>query len=275
MDDVQLPENTRTAFGGLAKAVLSAFPEGTVALGGGTLLAALWGHRTSTDLDLFVAPANLEKAHRMAAPQRLGAILNQALRKADIELASRFVILEKRAVFLRGTCGDGTPWSLADMAYMDPNLPMRQSVEGTGIRAAGITEVLMGKIAGRALNADHRNPEAGEGKEPIPIRDCYDICICAALQPRILVGVIDALPSSARERIARNFRDAPRDLHLRDPKPIIDPAWSIELEGVAAKIGDAVAAGHLGAIPVAQPNDRLPDPPSCRAGSSKGEGLAP
>jgi len=211
----------------------------------------------------------------MAAPQRLGSILNQALREADIHVASRFVILEKQAVFLRGTCGDGTPWSLADMAYMDPNVPMRQSVEGTGIRAAGITEVLMGKIAGRALNADNRKPEAGEGKEPIPIRDCYDICVCAALQPRILVGVIDALPTSARERIARNFRDAPRDLYLSDPKPIIDPAWSVELDGIAAKIGDAVAAGQIDAVPVAQPRGRLPDLPLRPAGSSRNEGLAP
>jgi len=59
MPDIALPDRLRLPFMRLSKAVLGVFPEGSVAMGGGSLLQALWSHRTSTDLDLFISPQNL------------------------------------------------------------------------------------------------------------------------------------------------------------------------------------------------------------------------
>ena len=113
----------------------------------------------------------------------------------------------------------------------------------------GHRQVTVLDIAGRAHVADERT---GGTRQPIPIRDCYDICICAALAPNVLSAIFDVLPSAARIRIATNFRTAPRDLHMTDVKPVISPTWSVALEGVAERIGEAVASKDLGCIPVAE-----------------------
>ena len=248
MKIISLPDRLRSPFIGLANALLRVFPDAVIAMGGGSLLEARWDHRVSTDLDLFVSPQNLAKTfdgHRGSLYLRLVDAMNDA--GVSINAANR--VQRREQVFLSGTCGDGTPWSLAEMHYMNPNHPMLDSVEGTGIRAADVTEIFMGKIVGRAHVA---GGSKGGISQPIPIRDCYDICICAALAPHALRGIFDVLPPAARTRIATNFRTAPRDLHMRDTKPVISPTWVVALEGVAERIGEAVASKDLGRIPAAK-----------------------
>ena len=247
METISLPSRLRSPFIGLANAILRVFPEAVVAMGGGSLLEARWDHRVSTDLDLFVSPQNLAKTfdgHQGSLYPRLAAAMMDA--GVSINAANRVQCRER--VSLTGACSDGTPWSLAEMHYMNPNHPLLDSVEGTGVRAAGVTEIFMGKIAGRAYTAD--GSTAGISR-PIPIRDCYDICICAALAPDLLRGIFDALPHAARTRIATNFRTAPKDLHMRDARPVISPTWLVTLDGVAERIGEALASKDVSRIPVA------------------------
>lgn len=142
------------------------------------------------------------------------------------------------------------------MHYADPGQPMLEAIDGTGIRAATLTETLMGKIVGRAYVADKRQVE---GKEPIPIRDCYDICVCGALEPDVLARVLGVIPPDALDSIAANFRNAPHDLHERDSKPVMDPKWGMPLPGIASRIGDAVSARDVGLLPVAEPLDQSDD----------------
>lgn len=250
MIDIALPDRLREPFKRLARAVLSVFPEGDVALGGGTVLEARWDHRISTDLDLFISPRNLGVAYD-AMSGRLYPMLSDALRTEGISIEETNLVMGRESVFLGGNCADGTPWSLAEMHYSHPDQPMAESVDGTGIRAATITETMMGKIVGRAYVANE-SPDDSD-KQPIPIRDCYDICVCAALEPEVLARVLDVIPVDARTRIARNLRDAPRDLHLRDEKPLINPTWSVPLPDIASRIGEAVAFSDVQRLPVAKP----------------------
>ena len=240
MGNVALPDRLRSPFVGLADCVARVFPEGAVALGGGSMLEAWWSHRISTDLDPFVAPRNLQRAFE-ANRGYLYPLLLKALEDAGASVEDEPLVRKRGSVFLTGQWADGTPWSLATMHYSDPDHPMFDAVEETGIRAGGLVEIIMGKIVGRAHSADKRSDLA---KQPIPIRDCYDVCVCAARAP-------DALPAPARRRIATNFHDAPKDLHLLDAQRIVKPAWAVDLAGVAARIGEAVATGDLGRIPVA------------------------
>ena len=136
------------------------------------------------------------------------------------------------------------------MHYSNPGQPMREAINGNGIRAATVTETLMGKIVGRAYVADKRKVE---GKEPIPIRDCHDICVAASLVPKILSRVLDVIPTDALDSIAPNFRNAPHDLHERDSKQIVGPKWGMHLPGIASRIGDAVSSRDIGLLPVAEP----------------------
>ncbi len=252
MSQLALPDRLRKPFKRLASALLAVFPNGTVALGGGTVLEARWSHRTSTDLDLFIAPRNLSIAYD-AGYGRFYANLVDALRKEGIGIEDTYLTTGRDRVFLSGHCEDGTPWSLADMHYMHPDQPMVESVEGTGIRAATITETMMGKIVGRAYAADE---EAGNpGRQPIPIRDCYDICVCAAVEKDVLARIFDIIPLDARTRIARNLRNAPRDLHLRDSKPLINPTWTGPWLDIASTIAEAVAIGDIGRLPEIQPTN--------------------
>ena len=254
MQKIVLPDPLREPFSLLANAVLTAFPDGVVALGGGSLLQAVWSHRTSTDLDLFIAPANLASAFDSSRGYLYPSLLG-ALTTAGIVLSRTNRTTGRERVFLSGECQDGTPWSLAEFHFMDPHRPMIDTVEGTGIRAASVTEIMMGKIVGRA----HARTDAV--KAPIPIRDCYDICVCAAREPQILQRILEVLEEGALQRIAENFRNMPRDLHSRDTKPVIDPRWLVPLDNIAPAIGEALASKNLRRIPVATPmQSRRPMP---------------
>ncbi len=253
--NVELPERMRESFAELSSAMLSVFPEGNVALGGGTVLEARWDHRLSTDLDFFIANDLLRAAYAEKG-RLLYAMLYDAIIEVGASVETDRLNLGARSLFMEGWCADKTPWSIADMHYSDPRVPMREIVNGTGIRAATITETLLGKIAGRAYVADKRKDD---GKEPIPIRDCYDICVSAALAPGPLARVLEVMPPDAKDRIATNFRKAPHDLHQRDNKPIVDPKWAVPLPGIASRIGDAVSARDIGLLPVAVPADQSED----------------
>ncbi|MCZ0943244.1 MAG: nucleotidyl transferase AbiEii/AbiGii toxin family protein [Gammaproteobacteria bacterium] len=270
MIDIALPVRLREPFKRLANAVLAVFPEGDIALGGGTVLEARWSHRISTDLDLFISPRNLGVAYD-AKGGRLYPMLGDALRAEGIGIEETNLTIGRESVFLGGHCADGTPWSLAEMHYSHPDQPMAESVDGTGIRAATITETMMGKIVGRAYVADERTDNSD--KQPIPIRDCYDICVCAAIEPEVLARIFNIIPLDARTRIARNLRDAPHDLHLRDKKPLITPTWVVPLPGIASQIGEAIALGDVERLPVARPpefgvSDNKESPAAARGGAS-------
>lgn len=246
--DIALPERLRPAFAGLSGALSSLFARGIVAMGGGSMLEARWGHRVSTDIDLFIAPRN-HTAAVDAAGTAFHAQLQGALKMAGIKVSDDVPpLISRTGLFLSGECPDGRPWSLATMSYLHPGPPQMEFVAGSGVRAASLTEIFMGKLAGRALNAGRR-PTAT--KRAIPIRDCYDICVCAALEPEILPRIFAVFDAPGRQVIATNFRAAPRDLHRTDPKPVVGATWAVDLEGVAARIGDAVAAGDCALLPVA------------------------
>ena len=264
MTNLHLPSRLRSAFLDLAQAVAHVFPEGVVAMGGGSILETRWQHRVSTDVDLFVATDNLAAAYD-AAGGMFYARLRGALNRRGLAIDDDTRTLRRERMFLGGTHADGVPWSLAQAAYMDPRHPAVPTIERTGIRAANLTETFMGKIAGRAHNAD--TSPAAPGKQPIPIRDCFDICVCATLEPGILQRIFDKLPERARRRIAVNYRSAPDDLHKRDPKPLVEPAWAVQLDGVAARIGDAVDARDVGLIPQAESRDQRGAPPGPAEGS--------
>lgn len=219
------------------------------------MLEALWKHRTSTDLDLFIAPANLREANQQHR-SGLYAELLSALQGAGVGIDDSSKTQQHSTIFLTGQCPDGTPWSLSTLAYMNPEHPMLDSVEETGIRAANLSEIFMGKIAGRFLNADTIPPETA--KQGVPIRDCYDVCVCAAVAPNVLKQIVDVLPPEALARICNNLLDAPHDLHPQDGRSIIHPKWEVDLENVASRIGEALASGNIGRIPVAR---KKPNPP--------------
>ena len=145
------------------------------------------------------------------------------------------------------------------MAYMNPKHPMLDSVEGSGIRAANLAEICMGKIVGRFFNADARPPESA--KQRVPIRDCYDVCVCAAVAPTVLQQIIDVLSPDALARISANLLNAPHNLHLKDGRSIIDPKWEIDLEDVAPRIGEAFASKSIESIPVAREKSEPPGYP--------------
>ena len=264
MDNIELPRRMQESFAGIARAVLSVFPAGDRALGGGTVLEARWGHRVSTDLDFFIAADLLSAAYQRRG-RRMYALLYDAIKSEGASINEGRLSLGANSLFMDGECADGTPWSIANMHYSNPNQPMRETINGTGIRAATVTETLMGKIVGRAFVANTRQ---AAGKEPIPIRDCYDICVGGALVPDVLDRVLGIIPPAATDRIASNFRSAPHDLHLRDSKPIVSPSWTMPLRGIASRIGDAVSARDVGLLPVAKPLGASKDDTNNGVGSS-------
>ena len=69
------------------------------------MLEALWGHRVSTDLDLFISPDNLEEANRAS---RLGLYSEflTALHAAGVGVDDSPRTQQQDSVFLTGQCSD-------------------------------------------------------------------------------------------------------------------------------------------------------------------------
>ena len=183
-------------------------PEGYV-LGGGTVLAARWQHRVSTDIDLFTDLARYQ-----------GAIVS---RRESVAEALRGLV---------GAAGEGTvevergwlrvQFAEAPVALMTiprPTIqdPYDQRVQGAGVPTESTAEILARKVQSRILDLG-----------VFTARDLYDILVAADRDPAALRRVLASITAGERAAIASELRALPRD--WTGDQPVREPA-SAELLG--------------------------------------------
>ncbi len=132
-------------------------------LGGGTVLAARWGHRNSEDIDLTCHP-DTETAH---FPTKL----EMALKKAG------------------GEAKCWGEWSRVDFTPSHLDVFKKELTPGAGHQTAIIdgkpvtvlsnVQILTGKLQNRALDP--------------PVRDVYDIAVCGIEDPQSLEAAINGI----------------------------------------------------------------------------------
>ena len=205
-----------------------AVPRGIVHLGGGSVLAAAWAHRRSTDIDLWMPHEEAEQVTRCARNEGEWRL---------VVCPDKGTIDKERTRWAEGSAAltlNAVPVSLFTTHFAQARLKFRQMMRGTIFGAATTEEILTGKIIGRWTES---------GKNLIPIRDVYDIYVARALEPVALDKVLRKMREREREQAAARLRALPQDWHEADPKRIIEPAFDLELRGAGTRLADAIESG--------------------------------
>ena len=201
--------------------------KGLVHLGGGSVLAAAWKHRQSTDIDLWISYEESGRLSRMAKN-------NKEWTRLTCPNGSE--IVTKNTRWAEGSMQiklNNVDVSLFTTHFARRNQKNRQIMRGTIFGAATTEEILSGKIAGRWTASSH---------EPIPIRDIYDVYVARTVEPTALTNVINRLNSEQRKSAHAQLRALPESWHKLDKKPLVKPQFSVELQGAARRLADAIEA---------------------------------
>lgn len=176
----------------LAEPVLTdTFGEGAYCLGGGTALAALWRHRHSTDIDLFMDGS----AYR--------AVVMDDVRRSSLEAGLQSALggafLDITAGVLKVILGPGELG-----LYVPPSpigeVPPLDHVSGTSVPLERPATILARKIHGRML-------EVGD----VTLRDLYDLAAATELAPAELDTALRSLSEDNRLALCDELARLPRD----------------------------------------------------------------
>lgn len=182
-------------------------------LGGGTVLAARWHHRVSTDIDLF---ADREHYQRAVVDRRdeVAAALEELLaevRQGAVEVERGWL----RIVFPEG------PAALMTIPRPTIRDAYPQRTTGTGTATESTAEILARKLQSRVL-------DLGVFTE----RDLYDLLVAQQQDPEALRRVLASITASERATIASELRSLPR--HWSN-EPVLEPAYPDLLRNLASR----------------------------------------
>ena len=167
---IELAPGPRESFEA-AEPVLSEF-FGAYRMGGGTSLAALWGHRHSTEVALFAEPS-----HYQAVFEKAGRELERALVSRVPGVLAERSWVEPEAVFLDCVAGEIT---LMPAPRFLPENAAAGVVGSSRVAAEGVEEILGGKV--------RRWMGAGWYR----VRDLYDVAFARRQVPAALSRVLAA-----------------------------------------------------------------------------------
>ena len=201
----------------IVKRIVTIVPAAEMTLGGGTILAARYKHRRSFDVDLWypvlTAPKIYLKHGRDLWKKHLGDLLIED---------------DKQRIPLGcvGIAG-GVEFSIAPATDMR-NTAGSQPIARHEVSAQMTEQIMVGKISGRLCD-----PNA-----PVTVRDLYDIAIACRLEPEVMSNVLEQIRTDASRRsyIINRLSGTPDDLHARDPKPVVDARYRIEMKGLPRRL---------------------------------------
>lgn len=237
MPRLQLAPHMVAAFDAAMPLLAAGLPEQHLVLSGGSILQALWRHRTSTDLDFFLPSLVFGKDEKLG--RSLMNVAAQALR-------SKGHIVD--VVDMNGMTGrliDGIRFSVGVAHWMHLEFG-RDRIRQSKAQAATVEEVFIGKLHGR-----FKHGRQSDGA--IPIRDLYDMTVCMRHQPDILEHHFRNLMGNQIRDYADRLRRLPDDWHLLDEDKILEPTYAVDLRGIAQTFASAVEQRNAYLIPIAKP----------------------
>ena len=207
-----------------------------VVLGGGTILAARYDHRVSTDLDLFFTHETSDRIHVDHGED------------VWVKTVGEWLDDNETAIGAMGVTGtiSGIAFSIFPASdVLRTGNP--QPIDGYWIRGQTTHEILEGKIMGRIADSD----------TPNTIRDLYDLTVAARMEPDTVATVMRKIRLWPRmhERAMTNLRSTPADLHLRDPKGIMNARYDIDLQDLGGRLVELVESADPESAPPAEPID--------------------
>ena len=219
----------------LERLFLTVLKREEVRLGGGTVLAARYRHRTSHDLDYWY---NDEAVKRLVAQDNEYVWEMMMGRKGQLDPGRMSV---RRGC--KGKIG-GVEFGLSpsnEGIWFD----IGQDIRGKRCKAQSSVMILAGKMLKRWTILNQK----------VPIRDLVDVTIAARIEPEAVDSVLTACGEHERAQIIRNLQATPIDQHKRDRKKITACKYRIRLEGLAQQMIRMVEEGNAEAAPEATPED--------------------
>lgn len=189
----------------LLHSALAAFTElatvDELVLGGGTVLAARWQHRVSTDIDLFTS-------------ERVWSRMKRTLAQAAFDWQRDGVVGRSQtfATFIQCELPDGRRFSLGGSDDCTSAPTAREVETTTGIRLHATSEILMRKIRARMVN-----------DTAYVVRDAYDVVCSLALAPDALARAMATL--EAEERAALAYDATRESISLNTTQPLMAPSY--------------------------------------------------
>lgn len=218
MNMLELPNHLQPSIRWLIR-ILDQFTERhRYEMGGGSVLAARWKHRFSTDIDLFFD----RKTQGPHVP------LNQVKEHLH-ELQNEGQVAEFRAYESGFTCQSPSgPVSLFSTDRLMPNAVTDQKESYSGINTESSSEILLKKIRARMINSTD-----------YLARDLYDVVVAFLEDRKSLQDAFEHL--SAEELKALEFDAASGVIQVRDLDRVIEPSY-IELTSSFEEFNDFAAA---------------------------------
>ncbi len=176
----------------LAEPVLTdVFGAGAYCLGGGTALAAVWQHRYSTDVDLFMDGSAyrevvMDKARRSALAARLQSAVEPHVLDITTGVLKMFTATGELGLYV-------PPPPLGWMPPVD-------QVAGTSVPLERLASILARKLHGRML-------EVGD----LVVRDLYDLAAAVDLAPGELDIALRSLTEDERLTLCDSLERLPQD----------------------------------------------------------------
>lgn len=167
-------------------------------LGGGTALAALWGHRHSTDIDLAAnahifedrIERNFEEIRRELQAERGGGKIKR---------------LRITRNMLAWTLPSGPVSLLRSRLSLARFSPITHKEKNTNVPLAPVSAILYGKIHGRILSAGR-----------LVQRDAYDLAVACLVDKGAVEETLALIPAENKESILIRVRDARRGRAAND-----------------------------------------------------------
>ena len=192
------------------------------ALGGGTILAARWGHRRSTDIDVFINPkTSLARLSKTRSPEFWNAMYEAGATR--IELHDEFAV--PTIEFPRGRI---------ELIPGRRNLERGQceaDVDGSKAKVLSTAQILTGKLMRRGIRP--------------PVRDLYDVSVADTMDRASLTIAVNAMPDRSFSKIISSWTAR---------KEFYERAAGEELLGVPGKYEHIKAAPAQHAADVARAN---------------------
>ena len=219
----------QSVYGVLGELIQPVSPGGTLGrLGGGTTLAARWGHRRSTDVDVTVP---------------VGTGLGRYDPRRDARLVERMAALGATHVEHRPRSFTFVfPSSKLDVVEMDPQLAVGHAlaeVDGLRMEVYSNAQILCGKLEGRG-NA-------------LPERDIFDLAVAAELDATALRAAVNHLDDDYRREVVHRLR-AQADQYHSLAATVLDPTdsrWQPLLSDAPAQAASAIETMAYASVTVA------------------------
>lgn len=201
-------------------------------LSGGTILAAQWHHRKSTDIDL--------KIHPKAGIRGLDPRYDASFGCEMVELGASEPTHGQDQVIIPFPNGKIDIFQ----AETEPTVGERLvNVDGVEEVVLSNAQILSGKIAGRGLDS--------------PTRDLFDIAVAAEMDPRALEVAVNAIPDSTWGEIVNRWEEA-SDFHraaASEALTDVPPRWQHLAEDPARAAIDAAAKARYTQLTIRWSND--------------------